>query len=177
MLSLSGLFKHRFRLIVHLLSFRRSVLGSTTAVLLDHGSRDRGDVTAVLVELRWAPRRLEMSYTAATDYSYFPVGIAVRTLLFGRIFAKFEDLGVVHVGDQVLRFFDELVDLVRLAQVLNERFFVLVVLELLDQPLGFVLACCPLLLDCKKRYSRHSVVHGVVTDFPVTFRIARSFPR
>ena len=39
--------------------------------------------------------------------------------MFGRIFAKFEDLGVVQVGDQVLRFFAELVDLLRLAQVLK----------------------------------------------------------
>ena len=44
-----------------------------------------------------------------------PVGIALRTLLFGRVFAKFEDLGVVHVGDQILRFFAELVDLLGLA--------------------------------------------------------------
>ena len=58
--------------------------------------------------------------TAAEDYSYFPVGIAVRTLVFGRIFAKFEDLGVFHVGDQFLRFFAELVDLLRLVQVLSE---------------------------------------------------------
>ena len=36
------------------------------------------------------------------------------------MFAKFEDLGVVHVGDQVLRFFAKLVDLLRLSQVLNE---------------------------------------------------------
>ena len=43
-----------------------------------------------------------------------------NTLPFGRIFAKFEDLGVVHVGDQVLRFFAELVDLLRLSQILNE---------------------------------------------------------
>ena len=35
-----GLFKHLFRLVVHLLSFRRSVLHSTTAVFLDHMSRD-----------------------------------------------------------------------------------------------------------------------------------------
>ena len=48
---------------------------------------------------------------AAIDYSHFPLGIAVRTLLFGRIFEKFEDLGVVHVGDQVLRFMAELVNL------------------------------------------------------------------
>ena len=40
MLSLSGLLKHLFRLVVHLVSFRRSMLGSTTAVLLDHVSRD-----------------------------------------------------------------------------------------------------------------------------------------
>ena len=80
------------------------------------------------------------------DYSHFPVGIAVRTLLFGRIFAKFEDLGVVHVGDQVLRFLAELVDLIRLSQILNERIFILVVLEL-DQPLDFVFAYCILRLD------------------------------
>ena len=50
------------------------------------------------------------------------------------MFAKFEDLGVVQVGDQVLRFFAELVDLLRLAQILNQWFFMFVVLELLDQP-------------------------------------------
>ena len=50
----------------------------------------------------------------------------------------------------------------------------LVVLELLDQPLDFVLACCILLLDCRKRYSRYSVVHGVVTSFTVILRIAWS---
>ena len=43
------------------------------------------------------------------------------------------------------------------------------VLELLDQPLDFVLACCILLLDCRKRCSSYSMVHGVVTDFTVTF--------
>ena len=37
--------------------------------------------------------------TAAMGYTYFPVGITVRTLLFDRIFAKFEDLGVVKSCD------------------------------------------------------------------------------
>ena len=54
------------------------------------------------------------------DYTDFQVGIAVRTLLFRRMFEKFEDLGVVHVGDLFLPFFAELVDLLRLAHVLNE---------------------------------------------------------
>ena len=80
------------------------------------------------------PRRLHISSTAATDCSFFPVDIAVRTLLLGRIFAKFEDLRVVQVSDQVLRFFAELVDLLRLAQILNEWFCMSVVLEFLDQP-------------------------------------------
>ena len=44
-----------------------------------------------------------------------------------------------------------------------------VVRELLDQPLDLVLACRILLLDCRKRYSRYSGIHGVDTDFPVTF--------
>ena len=54
------------------------------------------------------------------DYAFFPEGIAVKTLLFGRIFAKFEDLGVVQVGDQVLRFLNELLDLLRLPQVMKK---------------------------------------------------------
>ena len=105
------------------------------------------------------------------DHTYCPLGIAVRTLLVGRIFAKFEDLSVVQVGDQILRFSAELVDLLRLAQFLKEGSLMFVGLELLDQLLHLVLACCILLLDCRKRYSRSSVTHGVVTDFPVTFRI------
>ena len=104
------------------------------------------------------------------------VGIAVKTSLFGRIFAKFEDLGVVQVGGQILRFFAELVDHLRLAQVLKEWFLVLVVLELFDQLLDLVLTCCVLLLDCRTRYWRYSVIHGVVTGFTVTFRIAGWFP-
>ena len=103
---LSGFLKHLLRLEVHVLS----LLNSTFSVFLDHVSRDRGDVTVVLVELRWTSRRLHISSTAPIDYFHFTVGIAIRTLLFGRIFAKFEDLGVVHVGDQVLRFLAELVD-------------------------------------------------------------------
>ena len=75
----------------------------------------------------------------AIDHSHFPLGIAVRTLLFGRIFPEFEDLGVVHVGDQILRFFAERVDLRRLAQVLKEGFLVLVVLELRFSRVVF---CC-----------------------------------
>ena len=38
--------------------------------------------------------------------------------------------------------------------------------------LTFVLAFCILLLDCRKTYSKYSVIHGVVTDFTVTFRTA-----
>ena len=174
---LLGFHKHLLRMVVHLLPFRCTVLGSTASVFLDHVSRDWGDVTVVLVELRWTSRRLHTSSTAAIDYSHFPVGIAVRTLLFGRICAKFEDLGVVQVGDQIFRFFAQLVDLLRLAQVLMEWFLMFVVLELLDQLLDVVLACCILLLDCRKRYSRSSVIHGVFTSFTVTLRIAWRFPR
>ena len=119
-LSLSGFLKHLLRLEVHLLSFRSTVLNSTFSVFLDYVSRDSGEVTVVLVELRWTSRTLHFSSTTATDFSGFPVSIALRTLRFGRIFAKFEDLGVVHVGDHVLRFLAELVDLLRLSQVLNE---------------------------------------------------------
>ena len=149
-LFLTCLLNHLFRLVVHSLSFRRSVFHSTTAVLLNHISRDWRNVVVVLIELCWTPRRFHISSTAAIDYTNFPVSIAVRTLLFGEISAKFEDLGVVQVGNQILRFFAELVDRLLLAQVLKEWFLMFVVLELLDQLLDLVLECCILLLDCRK---------------------------
>ena len=96
----------------------------------------------VLSELFWSLRRLKISSTTAIDNADFPEGIAVKTLLFGRIFAKFEDLGVVHIGDQILRFFAELVDFLCLAQVPKEGLLVLMALELFDQLLDLVLACC-----------------------------------
>ena len=68
-----------------------------------------------IAQVCWTLRRFHISSTTAIDYPVFTVGIALKTLLIGRIFAKFEDLGAVHVGDQFLRFFAELVDLLRLA--------------------------------------------------------------
>ena len=50
MLSLTGLFQHLFRLVVHSLPFRRSVFDTATAVLLDDVARDRSDVVLVLLE-------------------------------------------------------------------------------------------------------------------------------
>ena len=41
----------------------------------------------------------------------------------------------------------------------------------LDPSLDFVLACCILLLNCTKWCSRYFVIHGVVTDFSITFRL------
>ena len=78
------------------------------------------------------------------------VDIAIGGLLFGRVFPKLEDLGVGRVGEQFLRFFAELVDLLRLAQVLKEGFLVLVVPELFAQLLDLVLAICILLFNCRK---------------------------
>ena len=88
-------------------------------------------------------RRFHITSTTAMENTSFPVGIAPRTLQFGRIFAKSEDLGGAHVGDQILR----------LAQVLKEGFLVLVVLELLDQLLDLVFTCCILLFNCRKWYA------------------------
>ena len=91
-------------------------------------------------------------------------------MLFGRGLAKFDDLRVVHVGDQILRFFAELIDLLRLAQVLKEGFLVRVALELLEQLFDFVSTMCTLQFDCEKVYARNSVVNGVVSGFPGTLR-------
>ena len=101
----------------------------------------------------------------------------MRALLLGRGFAKFEDLGVVHVGDQILRFFTELIDLLRLAQVLQEGFLVRVALGLLNQLLDLVFATCILLFNCRKGMRVYSIVNGVVPGFPGTLRFAGWVPR
>ena len=99
-------------------------------------------------------------------------------MLFGRVFAKLEDLGVVHVGDQIFRFFAELVDLLRLAQVLKEGFLVLVALELFDQLLDLVLAMLyPAARLSESGIAKNYVVNSVVRSFPVTLRFTRWVPR
>ena len=96
------------------------------------------------------------------DKTYFPVDIAIKTLLFGRIFVKFEKY---IVGDQILRFCAELVDLLRLTSLC---------FWFSNSSINFLTLFSRdfLLLDCRKKYSEHNVIHGVVTDFPVIFRIA-----
>ena len=56
-------------------------------------------------------------------------------------------------------------------EILKEGFFVLVVLEILDQLFDFFLTMCILLFNCRKRYTRTSVIHGVAHRFPRTFLI------
>ena len=68
--------------------------------------------------------------------------------MFERSFAKFEDLNAVHVGDELLRFLAEVVDLQRLFQLLKEGFLVRVAVELLNQLFDLFFAICILLFDC-----------------------------
>ena len=114
-------------------------------------------------------RRFQTSSTSAINNADLPVQITIGEMLFGRGFEKFEDLSVVHVGDQLLRLFAELVDLLRLVQVLQERFLMRVALELLNQPFDFVFASV-LLSDCRKEYARYSAVKVVVRGFPGALR-------
>ena len=69
---LTGLCQHLFRLVVHSLSFRRSVLGSTIVVLLNHISRDCGDVTLFLVELCWTSAKISFLFHSCNGLYLFP---------------------------------------------------------------------------------------------------------
>ena len=84
---------------------------------------------------------------------------------FGRCFAEFEYFSVIHVGDQLLRYLAELVDLLRLLEVLKEG---VLVLELLNQLFDIVFAIFILLFNCRNKYIRNSVIHGVVPGLPGT---------
>ena len=89
-------------------------------------------------------------------------------MFLGRGFAKLEDLGIAHVGDQLLRLFTELTNLPRLIQVLQETLLVRVILGLLNQLFDRFFAIRVLLLDCRMRYAWYSKVNVAATSFTVT---------
>ena len=79
--------------------------------------------------------------------------------------SEFEYFSVIHVGDQLLRFLAELVDFLRLLEVLKEG---VLVLQLLNQLFDIVFAIFILLFNCRRRHSRNSVIHGDVPGLPGT---------
>ena len=53
--------------------------------------------------------------------------------LLEEVLQKLEDLGIAHVGDQLLRLIAERIDFLCLIQVLQEKLLVRVIFELLNQ--------------------------------------------
>ena len=98
-LSLPGFLEHLFRFEEHDLSFRCTMLRSSSGILLDDKARDRIEIVVVLLECCGTPRILQISPATAEIFPDFLKGIAIRTLKFYRILAKFEDLCVVHVDE------------------------------------------------------------------------------
>ena len=81
-------------------------------------------------------------------------------LCLRRVFAKLEDLCVVHVVDQLLR-------RSVLVKSFNENSLLAVILELLEQLFDRFSAIRVLLLYCRLRYASYSVI-DVATGFPDT---------
>ena len=75
------------------------------------------------------------------EYTDFHVSIALRTLLFGRLFEKNRRSRCSSCRRSIPAI---------LAQVLKEGFLVLVVLELPDRLLDLLFASCILLFNCRK---------------------------
>ena len=97
MFALSCFLKHLFRLVEHHLSFRDTMFWSSTGICRYDKARDWSKIAIGLLECCRTPRVLQISPTIAIHDPDFGKGIAIRTLMFCRILAKFEDLCVVHV--------------------------------------------------------------------------------
>ena len=148
-----------FRQVVHSLLFRRSVPGSTTCCSSQSRIQGWGEVTAVLVELCWNCARISYLYhNCIRLYLFFPVGIAVRTLLFGRIFEKSSKISVLFIS--AIKSCDSLLNLLIfylwLKSWRNDSFC----LWFSNFSINFL----ALLLDCRKRYSRYSVFLTLLLD-------------
>ena len=98
--------------------------------------------------------------------------LTIWALFLGRGFAKLEDLGIAHVGDQLLRLFAERTNLFGLIQVLQERLLARVILELLNQLFDCFFSIRVLLLDCGTRCAWYSIVDVAAAGFSVTSRCA-----
>ena len=169
MLFQRAFFNILFRLVVQSLSLRKSMLGTATAILLNEQCQRLRIRRSCSLRTLLVSAKILLS-TTTIDNAEFPVGIEIGALFFGAVFAKLEDLGVAHADDQILRFFAKLVDILRLANFLKERFIELTVPEIFDKHLDIVLAICILLFDYRKKYAKNSVVNGVVPSFPVALR-------
>ena len=90
-------------------------------------------------------------------------------MCLGRGFAKLEDLGIAHVGDQLLRPLAERIYFISLIQVLQERLLVRVILETAEQFVEGFFVICVLLLDCRMRYAWYSKVNVAATRFSRNF--------
>ena len=95
------------------------MLWSSTGILLDDVARDRIEIEVVLLESCGTPRLLQISSTTAINDRE---GVAIGALKFRRILTEFEDLCLVHILQQFLRCFTELVDLLRLTHMFKKLF-------------------------------------------------------
>ena len=98
--------------------------------------------------------------------------VRVWALFLARSFAKLEDLGNAHVGDQLHQLFAERMTLFGLIQVLQERLLLRVILELLNQLFDRFFAIRVRLLDCRMRCAWYSIVNVAAAGFSVTPRYA-----
>ena len=70
--------QHVFSFTVHSLSLRRSMFGTATANLLDHVSRDWGDLLVVLLEVCWTLKISHFFHNNKKDHTNFSMGFAFK---------------------------------------------------------------------------------------------------
>ena len=99
------------------------MLWSSTGILLNDIARDRIEIAAVLLKCCRTSLVLQISPATAINNRDIRDGVAVKTLTFCNILAKFEDLCLVHIFRQFFRCFTEPVDLLPLAHIF--KFFFL----------------------------------------------------
>ena len=76
---------------------RSTQFWSSIGILLNAKARDWSKIAIGLLECCRTPRVLQFSPAIAINDPDFWKGIAIRTLIFCKFFAQFEDLCVVHV--------------------------------------------------------------------------------
>ena len=138
-------------------------------------SRDWSDVTVVLVEVRWTSRRLHISSTAAIDYSYFPVGIARHCC--SEEFSQSSKISVL--CKSAIKSCDALLNLLIFCVCLKSWMNDYLCLWFSNLSIN-LLTLFSLIVFCgstAERGSSYPVVHGVITDCPLTFQIPKMILR
>ena len=156
--------QHFPALVEHSLSFRRSMSGSALVILVDNIAGYRHCILVAFVDILFTSRDPQASSARTIDNACFPIYMLPSGHCCFEDVSQSLKISVLFMS--AMRSCDSLLNSLILFVCLKSRRK-----DSLFGLFDFVFTMCILLLDCRKRYTKNSVIHGVAPRFPRHFLI------